>query len=41
MGCIIFQNSEVTVWYGMDNVANGWVNKTYDLNDVSLIKTEN
>ena len=29
--------AEVTVWYGMDNVSNGWVTRTYDLKDVSII----
>ena len=26
--------SDVVVWYGMDNVTNGWVSRTYDLKDV-------
>ena len=28
--------AEATVWYGMDNVTNGWVHRTYDLKDISL-----
>jgi len=33
--------TEVTVWYGMDNVTNGWVQKTYDLKDISLVTVDN
>jgi hypothetical protein len=28
--------AEATVWYGTDNAANGWVQRAYDLNDISL-----
>jgi hypothetical protein len=31
--------SDVTVWYGMGNVCNGWVQRSYDLKEVSLVKT--
>lgn len=29
--------SEVVVWYGTDNAANGWVQRAYDLKDVTLL----
>ena len=28
--------AEAVVWYGMDNVTNGWVQRTYDLKVISL-----
>lgn len=28
--------AEAVVWYGMENVTNGWVQRTYDLKDISL-----
>ena len=30
--------AEATVWYGMDNVQNGWVQKTYELKDIAKLK---
>jgi len=30
--------TEVHVWYGMDNVSNGWVRRVYQLEDVTEVK---